>query len=145
MADTISKKHRSWNMSRIRSKDTTPEMRVRSALHREGYRFRLHNENLPGRPDLVLKKLKTAIFVHGCFWHHHRKCKRANLPKSNRNYWLPKIHGNIERDKECRKALKKSGWKVIIIWECQTKDPEKILKVFGKGIKKDKNVTKKKN
>ena len=133
--DTISKRHRSWNMSRIRSKDTSPELHVRSALSRAGYRFRLHRGDLPGKPDLILKKYKAVVFVHGCFWHHHKGCKRANLPKTNRKYWLPKIDRNAVRDEENRKALKKMGWKVIIVWECQTKNPEVILRVFRKGLK----------
>lgn len=135
MVDTISKQHRSWNMSRIRSKNTRPELKVRSAIHREGYRYSLHNRKLPGKPDLVLKKYKAVVFIHGCFWHHHKGCKRANLPKSNRQYWLPKIDRNVGRDKENRKTLKKMGWKVIIIWECQTKNLEKMLEIFRNELK----------
>lgn len=131
--DTISKKQRSWNMSRIRSKDTTPELRVRSVISKAGYRFRLHDKSLRGKPDLIFKKHKIALFVHGCFWHHHQRCKRANFPKSNKGYWAPKIHRNVQRDRENRKILKKDGWRVIIVWECQTKTPEKILTIFKNG------------
>lgn len=136
MTDSISKQHRSWNMSRIKSKNTSPELRVRSALHRAGYRYTLYGDNLPGKPDLVFRKYKTVLFVHGCFWHHHKGCKRANLPKSNKDYWVPKIMRNVERDAENRKLLKKSGWQVIIVWECQTKETDKIIRIFERKIKK---------
>lgn len=112
-------------MSKIRSKDTSPERVVRSILHKKGYRFRLHRNDLPGKPDIVLPKHKKAIFVHGCFWHQH-KCKNAHLPKSNTQYWKPKFDKNRIRDKEHIKALRKSGWKVLVIWECWLKDLDKV-------------------
>ncbi|MEC7641315.1 MAG: DNA mismatch endonuclease Vsr, partial [Nitrospinota bacterium] len=99
MVDTISKEKRSWNMSRIRSRDTSPELIVRSLLHRLGYRFRIHRKDLPGKPDIVLAKYKTVIFVHGCFWHQHKDCKYAYLPKTRVNFWKEKLQGNSERDK----------------------------------------------
>lgn len=108
-------------MSLIRSKNTKPEIILRSLIHREGYRFRLHKKNLPGKPDLVLKKYSTVIFVHGCFWHHHKNCKRANIPKTNQDYWTPKIHRNLNRDKLNRSRLRRLGWKVVTVWECQLK------------------------
>ena len=117
--DKISKEHRSWNMSRIRSKDTTPEKTVRSLLHKMGYRFRLHRKDLPGKPDIVLPKYKTVIFVHGCFWHRHENCKYASIPKTNTEFWLDKLNKNVERDKKNQAELKKLGWKVIVIWECE--------------------------
>lgn len=110
MADHLTKEKRSWNMSRIRSKNTKPEIIVRSLLHRAGYRFRLHRKDLPGKPDIVLPKYKTVIFVHGCFWHRHKGCKRSNIPKSNKEYWIPKIQKNTKRDKIHYKSLIKDGW-----------------------------------
>ena len=119
-------------MSRIRSKNTKPELIVRSVLHRMGYRFRLHRKDLPGKPDIVLPKYKTVIFVHGCFWHGHSGCKRGNIPKTNKNYWIPKINKNKDRDRKHRSQLKKQGWKVAVIWECQCHNE----KVFNKLIDK---------
>ena len=134
MADYLTKEQRSWNMSRIRSKDTKPELVVRSLLHRMGYRFRLHRKDLPGKPDIVLPKYKTVIFVHGCFWHGHKVCKRGNMPKSNRDYWVQKIQKNIDRDKKHRKELKKMGWKVLTIWECQIGRNAAIEKKIKKAL-----------
>lgn len=130
MADIISKQHRSWNMARIRSKDTEPERIVRSILHKMGYRFRLHQKDLPGMPDIVLRKHGTVILVHGCFWHRHPLCKLAYNPKSRMEFWERKFKRNIERDGEVQQQLKGLGWKVITIWECETfntKDLEKML------------------
>jgi DNA mismatch endonuclease (patch repair protein) len=121
MVDRLSKEARSWLMSRIRSKNTKPEIIVRSLLHRLGFRFRIHGRNLPGKPDIVLPKYLCAIFVHGCFWHKHVGCKYAYTPESRKEYWKPKIENNIKRDERNRSALEKAGWKVIIIWECETK------------------------
>ena len=119
MVDIISKEKRSWNMSRIRGKDTKPELVIRSLLHKMGYRFRLHKKDLPGKPDITLPKYKTAIFVHGCFWHRHKGCKYAYIPKSRVDFWQRKFNENIERDKIKQVGLKEAGWKVIEIWECQ--------------------------
>ncbi len=107
-------------MSRIRGKDTTPEKLVRSMLHRMGYRFRLHGKGLPGRPDIVLRKHKVVVFVHGCFWHRHRDCKNCTTPTNNRKFWLMKLDGNASRDKRHRAALRKLGWRVVVVWECET-------------------------
>ena len=126
MSDIISKKKRSWNMSRIKSKDTKPELIVRSLLHRMGYRFRLYRKNLPGKPDIVLPKYGTAIFVHGCFWHRHPNCKYAYMPKSRIGFWRNKFEENTVRDKKKHSELKKSGWKVIIIWECEIHNMDKL-------------------
>jgi len=122
MADTLSPSERSERMSRIRAKDTGPELKVRRTLHRLGLRFRLHRADLPGRPDVVLPSRKTAIFVHGCFWHRHDSgaCKRARLPKTRQDYWLPKLERNARRDVAHRQSLELIGWKVLEIWECQT-------------------------
>jgi DNA mismatch endonuclease (patch repair protein) len=120
MRDRLSKERRSWNMSRIRGKNTTPEMVVRRALHGMGYRFRLHGRKLPGRPDVVLSKHKTVVLVHGCFWHRHRKCKNCTTPTNRRAWWLKKLEGNAARDRLHRRALSKLGWKVVVVWECET-------------------------
>src|SRR5450759_3948198 len=110
--DIISKEKRSWNMSRIRSKDTKPEKIVRSLLHRMGYRFRLHVQDLPGKPDIVLPRHKTVIFVHGCFWHRHPKCKYAYTPKSRIEFWSKKFEDNIARFRVVKKELVHIKWKV---------------------------------
>ena len=116
--DKLDKDRRSWNMSRIPSKNTKPELKIRKALWHMGYRYRLHYKKLPGKPDIVFVKDKIAIFVHGCFWHRHKNCIEASRPKSNSEYWEIKINKNIERDKKYIKEIKKLGWKVIVIWEC---------------------------
>ncbi len=107
-------------MSRIRGKDTAPEMVVRRALHAMGYRFRLHGRRLPGRPDLVLPKYRTVVFVHGCFWHRHRKCENCTTPTNRRAWWVKKLEGNAARDRVNRTALRKLGWKVVVVWECES-------------------------
>ena len=119
--DVFDKKKRSWIMSRIRGKNTKPEIRVRSALHRLGYRFRIHRKDLPGRPDIVLSSHRTAILVHGCFWHRHG-CLLAGNPKSNVAFWRKKFRRNVSRDQENMTLLQDLGWKAIVIWECETKN-----------------------
>jgi len=126
MADRLTAERRSWNMSRIRSKNTGPERIVRSLLHRMGYRFRMHRKDLPGSPDLVLPRYKVVVFIHGCFWHRHRGCKFAYTPKSRITFWQTKFKANLDRDKKNRHALKKMGWKIITVWECITKDLAKL-------------------
>ncbi len=113
-------------MSRIRSKDTKPEMVVRRALHALGYRYRLHRRNLPGAPDIVFPSRRKVIFVHGCFWHGHEGCKVANVPKSRQQYWLEKFARNKVRDHANLEALRQAGWDALVIWECETKAPERI-------------------
>jgi len=135
MTDHLTKEKRSWNMSRIRSKNTKPEMIVRSMLHRMGYRFRLYRNDLPGKPDIILRKYKTVIFVHGCFWHRHKGCKRCTTPGSNQDYWLPKFEKNIIKDKKNQKLLKKQGWNYIIVWECKIKDLDKLSVKLDKILK----------
>ncbi len=135
MPDTLSKERRSWNMSRIRSADTKPEILLRSLLHRMGFRFRLHQQGLPGRPDIVLPKHRTAIFVHGCFWHQHPGCVEAVRPKTNLKYWTAKLDANVARDKRNRQALRKQGWRVFRFWECQIeKDPIRIAMWIAKQL-----------
>lgn len=122
MTDILTRDKRSWNMSRIRSRNTGPEKTVRSFLHRMGYRFRLHLRVLPGTPDIVLAKYKTVIFVHGCFWHRHPGCKYAYTPKSRQDFWSAKFQDNIDRHLLVAQKLDDLGWNVGVIWECQTLD-----------------------
>ena len=115
-------------MGRIRGANTKPERLVRSMLHRMGLRFRLHRKDLPGKPDIVLPKHRTVIFVHGCFWHRHRGCRFAYTPKSRVEFWTRKFEQNVERDRRACRVLRRQGWRVITIWECQTQDLEKLTK-----------------
>ena len=121
MADKFSKETRSFIMSRIRGKDTKPEILVRSYLFSRGLRFRKNDKRYPGSPDLVLPKYNTVVFVHGCFWHLHEGCQYAKMPKSNVEYWEKKLYGNRERDARNKEELKAMGWKVITVWECELK------------------------
>lgn len=113
-------------MAQIRSKNTQPEILVRSELHRMGLRFRLHAKALPGRPDIVLPRWRTAIFVHGCFWHRHTGCRWAYSPKSRVPFWESKFAGNVARDRRSRAALARLGWRVVVLWECQAVDPSRL-------------------
>ena len=120
-------------MSSIRSKDTRPEKKVRSLLHASGLRFRLHRKDLPGQPDIIFPKYNSALFVNGCFWHYHQKCNHGKIPKSRQSYWKPKLLNTVRRDKRNIKNLKRLGWKVMVIWECEiNKNPRKAT---GKVIK----------
>lgn len=136
MTDHLTKERRSWNMSRIKAKDTKPEIAVRSLLHRMGFRFRLHDKKLPGKPDIVLKKYKTVIFVHGCFWHRHTGCKDATMPKSNREFWENKFAANVKRFEYVSQQIKDIGWNVAVVWECEMKDIDKLEEKFVKTLKK---------
>lgn len=133
MTDRISKKHRSWNMSRIRGKHTTPELTLRSLLHRAGFRFRLHVPGLPGKPDIVLPKYRTVIFVHGCFWHRHEGCSNATTPKTRRQFWQEKFDRTVERDREKQAQLESAGWRVLTVWECELKTNPSNLKYILKN------------
>jgi DNA mismatch endonuclease (patch repair protein) len=138
MADTISVSHRSWNMSRISGRDTGPEITLRSLLHRAGYRFRLHDRNLPGRPDIVLPKHQTAILVHGCFWHRHDGCRNATTPSTRRDFWKAKFEGNVARDRANELHLADLGWRVIVVWECELKkDPAGVLQSINTSLHGD--------
>ena len=121
MVDKFSKEVRSYNMSRIRSKDTKPEILVRSYLFSKGLRFRKNDKRYPGSPDIVLPKYKTMVFVHGCFWHLHDGCRYARIPKSIVEYWEKKLYRNKERDEHNQKELEEMGWNVITVWECELK------------------------
>lgn len=124
--DFLTKEKRSWNMSRIRSNDTTPELVVRSFLFRHGFRFRLHVKTLPGHPDIVLPKYRVAIEVRGCFWHRHPGCKKTTTPSSNIEYWQTKFADNVRRDSLHKKQLKTLGWYLIVVWECELKNDERL-------------------
>lgn len=134
MADAHDKATRSYNMSRIRSGNTKPELLVRKFLHAQGFRYKLHDKKLAGKPDIVLPKYKTVIFIHGCFWHGHKNCKYFTVPKTRTQWWLNKIHCNKVNDEKAVKLLRKEGWKIIILWECRLKSAkaEKTLSVLQK-------------
>ncbi|MBN8783060.1 MAG: DNA mismatch endonuclease Vsr [Terrimonas ferruginea] len=121
MTDVHSKEIRSYNMSRIKGKNTKPEMLVRKFLFANGLRYKLHDKQLPGKPDLVFPKYKTVLFIHGCFWHGHEGCRYYVVPKTRTDWWLAKINGNKAKDADSIMKLKQLGWKVIIVWECELK------------------------
>jgi DNA mismatch endonuclease (patch repair protein) len=126
VADQLSPERRSENMRRISSKGTKPEILVRRLVYELGYRYRLHVGNLPGKPDLVFRKLRKAIFVHGCFWHLHKDCPEGRIPKSRREYWEPKLLRNVERDARHVSSLRELGWQTLVIWECETTHPKGV-------------------
>lgn len=139
-SDVFSEEKRSEIMSRVRSEDTSPELRVRSTLHRLGFRFRLHRRDLPGSPDIVLPKYRTVVFVHGCFWHRHPDCKRATLPRQNREFWRKKLSRNVQRDEEAQARLKALGWRVIVLWTCELRcSNEKLSEYLSTLIKEGSN------
>lgn len=124
--DIWSKEKRSQVMSRIRAKNTKPELVLRSTLHQLGYRFRIHKKDLPGKPDIVLPKYNTVIFVHGCFWHYHAGCREGRIPDTNTKFWREKLFKNVEKDKKHQEDCRALGWKVLVVWECEI---EKNLKL----------------
>ena len=140
VADVFSKEKRSWVMSRITGKDTKPELLLRSMLHRRGFRFTVNgpkNKKLPGRPDVVLPKLKTVIFVHGCYWHGHKDCKHFRLPKSRTDWWKEKIGKTQQRDQRNEEALRSEGWSVLVVWECAFENLSSIELLEKRLIKED--------
>jgi DNA mismatch endonuclease, patch repair protein len=134
--DTLTPEQRSERMSRIKSRNTTPEIRVRRAAHRLGFRYRLHVKELPGKPDLVFPRHRLAIFVHGCFWHRHQdaNCKLSRIPKSRVNFWGPKLEANRQRDTNQEQALRELGWHVAVIWECETRNPINLESAIRKAM-----------
>lgn len=122
MVDVVDKATRSRMMSGIRGKNTKPELVVRSFLHRADFRFRLHDSRLSGKPDIVLKRYESVVFVHGCFWHQHENCLKASMPSSNSKFWKSKLFSNVERDTRNKRALRRDGWKVYVVWECNLTD-----------------------
>lgn len=135
MTDVHTPEQRSFNMQQIKGKNTKPEMLVRRFLHANGYRYKLHDKKLPGKPDIVLPKYRTVIFVHGCFWHGHEGCKYFVVPKTRSQWWIDKINGNKANDEKAIQALKKDGWKIIHVWECDLK-PAKVEKTLKTLLKK---------
>lgn len=126
MPDNMTTEQRSERMSRVRNKDTKPERVVRSLLHRLGYRFRLHDKKLSGKPDIVLARHRKVVFIHGCFWHRHGVCRALSIPENNSDFWARKFAENVRRDGEKLAALREAGWDVLVVWECQTKDRDKL-------------------
>ncbi len=132
--DNLTAEQRKKTMTRVKSKDTKPEMTMRRLIHAMGYRFRLHRSDLPGKPDLAFPKFHKVIFVHGCFWHGHSCKSGKNRPASNKSYWIPKLERNMQRDKQNRRKLEELGWQSLVIWECQIKDIDKMQKVVRKFL-----------
>lgn len=132
--DVLTKKQRSYCMSRIRKRDTAPEIAVRKIIHSLGYRYRLYKKNLPGCPDIVLSSHQKIIFVNGCWWHRHNCRLGRRSPKSRLGYWLPKLKANKERHKRNLRKLRNQGWKVLTVWECQTRNPDKLRKRLAKFL-----------
>lgn len=127
MPDIVSPEVRSRMMSGIRGKDTKPELLIRSQLHSLGFRYHLHDSRIPGKPDMVFPKYSAVILVHGCFWHGHKGCRRATRPATNESFWNQKLDGNIRRDERFKAELRRLGWKVLVVWECETHKPEKLI------------------
>lgn len=140
MVDTLTTAERSKRMSLVRNKDTRPEVIVRRLIFKQGYRYRLHRRDLPGNPDLVFPSKSKVIFVHGCFWHRHKssRCKLARLPKSRLNFWLPKLEKNRLRDRTIQTKLRKMGWRVFVIWECQLQDTAKLQTRISSFLEREK-------
>lgn len=132
--DTLTPERRSWNMSRIKGAHTGPERLVRSLLHRMGYRFRLHRKDLPGRPDIVLPRYRAVVLVHGCYWHRHADCRLAYNPKSNRGFWETKFAENVSRDSRQYEELVALGWRVMIVWECETRDRDVLAAQLRRNL-----------
>ena len=138
--DVLTPEQRRKNMSAIRGKDTNPERAVRSALHRLGFRFRLHVPGLPGRPDIVLPRYWTAVLVHGCFWHRHPGCRFATTPASRREFWERKFKENVERDRQAKQRLREAGWAVFVIWECQINEIQILIEHLER-VRRNRNET----
>ena len=140
--DIWSQEKRSQVMSKIRSKNTKPELLLRSLLHQAGYRFRVYRKDLPGKPDLALAKYRTVIFVHGCFWHYHDECNEGRVPDTNSKFWREKLSKTVARDKKHQKKLRDMGWKVVVVWECEIeKQTERTLKRVVSQLEKQQNLS----
>lgn len=137
--DKLTPEHRSWNMRRIPSGNTKPEIIVRSLLHKHGFRFRLNKKGLPGKPDIVLPKYRTVVLVHGCFWHRHPGCKCATTPSTRTDFWKKKFMDNVRRDKHVRAELVKLGWNIVIVWQCELSDLSAVARRLKTEIH-EKNV-----
>lgn len=137
MRDRLSPKQRSRNMRAIKGRDTGPELTVRRLLHAMGYRFRLHRRDLPGSPDVVLPRLRAAIFIHGCFWHRHACSRGRSEPSTRRTFWRAKFAANVKRDRRAARALRCEGWRVLVVWECQTRDLERLRERLARFLQGD--------
>ena len=137
MTDIFTKEKRREIMASIKGSNTKPEIIVRSLIHRMGFRFSLRRKDLPGKPDIVLPRYKKVIFVHGCFWHGHHRCKRATIPKTNTDFWQNKIHKNTARDRLVKKQLRQLGWQILVAWQCELKKPNRLTKKLEKFLVKD--------
>jgi DNA mismatch endonuclease (patch repair protein) len=135
--DVYGKKKRSEIMARVKGRDTGPELLVRAIVHRLGYRFRLYRRDLPGNPDITLPKHRKVIFVHGCFWHGHKRCTRATRPTTNIAFWRKKLDLNIARDKRNIRQLRKGGWRVLVVWQCQTRNPETLKSALSRFLNEE--------
>jgi len=135
MTDHLSPERRSENMRRVRSKNSLPEMAVRKLVHGLGYRYRLHAKDLPGKPDLVFPSRRCILFVHGCFWHGHENCRKAQKPATNQQFWVAKLEKNYERDRLNLRALRRLGWRVMVVWECQTENLNKLTPKLCRFLK----------
>lgn len=131
MKDRLTPQKRSWNMSRIRGRDTAPELAVRSTLHRGGFRFSLRRDDLPGKPDIVLPKYGIAVFVHGCFWHRHAYCRKTTTPSNNAAFWRDKFESNVTRDARKSRELRQLGWSVFVVWECETESGRSMKRLLA--------------
>jgi len=138
--DRITPEHRSWNMSRIRGRDTAPEKRVRSLLHRHGFRFSLRRKDLPGKPDIVLPARHAVVFVHGCFWHQHEGCRNASMPSTRRPFWEAKLKGNVARDRRIGEELRSLGWRVMTVWECELADEDCVARRLARALAKERHA-----
>lgn len=134
MTDVMTPEQRHHCMSQIKGQDTKPELAVRSCLHRLGYRFRLHDPRLPGRPDIVMRKHRTVVLVHGCYWHRHPGCKFAYSPKTRSDFWQAKFADNIERDRQVQRELEALGWNILVVWECQTRDATDLRRLLERTL-----------
>jgi DNA mismatch endonuclease (patch repair protein) len=132
--DNVAPAVRSRIMSSVGRRDTRPEVLVRQLLHSLGYRFRLHRRDLPGTPDVVLPRHQLAVFVHGCFWHRHAGCRRTTTPADNRDYWLAKFGRNVARDRRNRADLRRAGWRVLVVWECEVRNPERLTARLRRAV-----------
>ncbi|WP_108446128.1 very short patch repair endonuclease [Halomonas denitrificans] len=141
MADSVDRETRSRIMGKVRHKDTKPEMVVRRLVHGAGYRYRLHDKRLPGKPDLVFKGRKKVIFVHGCFWHRHEGCALARLPKSREEFWIPKLEANKQRDRRNEDRLREMGWEVLVVWECELSEIDVILEKINEFLQKSRDTS----
>jgi DNA mismatch endonuclease (patch repair protein) len=131
MTDNLTPERRSWQMSRVGGKNTGPELRVRRVAHALGLRFRLHGADLPGRPDIVLPRRKAVVFVNGCFWHRHANCRRTTMPATRSDYWMAKFAATEARDARTTQQLQAAGWRVIVIWECETRDAAAVERALS--------------